>query len=99
MNRKKQLPGSAFSGSTETGPKTDPKKMNSSDTLTDQSDRSNELKNLITFESSHLSVWQVFHIIMAIVLRFNLSDEVWQAILDLIKLAAGPKFKYLDTSK
>lgn len=59
----------------------------------------NELKNVIMFKISNLSVWQVFTAVMAIILRYNLSDEVHQAILDLVKLLAGPDFKFLDTSK
>ncbi|XP_044577088.1 uncharacterized protein LOC123260165 isoform X1 [Cotesia glomerata] len=66
---------------------------------TDIKETINGLKNLIMFKSANLSVWQVFTAVMAIIVGFNLSDEVHQALLELIKFVSGPEFKYLDTSK
>ncbi|CAD6234322.1 GSCOCG00012392001-RA-CDS, partial [Cotesia congregata] len=51
------------------------------------------------FQVSSLSVWQVLNMTMAIVLRFHLSDEAHQAILELIKVLAGPDFKNFSISK
>ncbi|XP_057329179.1 uncharacterized protein LOC130670022 [Microplitis mediator] len=62
-------------------------------------DLMNLYKNTIMFKNSNLSIWQVFTAVMAIVIRFNLSDQAHQAILELIKFIAGPDFKFLDTSK
>ncbi|XP_057324143.1 uncharacterized protein LOC130666848 [Microplitis mediator] len=59
----------------------------------------NELVKWVMFKSSGISVWEVLHMVTAITIRFNLSDEAQQAILQLIKLLAGPEFDYLDTSK
>lgn len=53
----------------------------------------------IMFKSSNISVLQVLNMITAITIRFSLSDEAQQAILQLIKILAGPDFQFLDVSK
>ncbi|CAG5093415.1 Protein of unknown function [Cotesia congregata] len=98
---------SAFSGLSEAESRSYTKGKKENDAannsgLCDKSLREDDLyklKNTIMFEPSNLSVWQVLTMIMAIVVRFNLSDEIQQAIISLMKLAAGPQFKCLDTSK
>lgn len=71
-----------------------PKKNNDSEKM-DTEDWLNE----IMFKASNISVWKVFYMVNTITLKYNLSDEVQQAILNAFKISAGPEFKDLDTSK
>lgn len=55
--------------------------------------------NMIMFYESSMKVKEVFAMIQAIYLRFNLSKEARQAILELVKLLAGPDFASLNISQ
>lgn len=50
------------------------------------------LKNVIMFEASNTSAWEVFNMVQAITLRFNFSQEAKHAVLEFARILAGPKF-------
>ena len=51
------------------------------------------------FDASKVTVWEVFNMIQALSLRFKLTDEAQQALLDFTKVLAGSKFDNLNTTK
>lgn len=55
--------------------------------------------NMIMFYESSIKVKEVFVMIQAIYLRFNLPKKVRQALLELVKLLAGPDFASLNISQ
>ncbi|XP_008554679.1 uncharacterized protein LOC103576304 isoform X2 [Microplitis demolitor] len=57
------------------------------------------LAEWIMFKSSGISVLEVLNMIAAISIRFSLSDEANQAVLQLIKILAGSEFQLIDVSK
>ncbi|XP_011858914.1 PREDICTED: uncharacterized protein LOC105556431 [Vollenhovia emeryi] len=53
----------------------------------------------IMFEAAGLSIFQVFTMIQALCLRYHHSDESRHALLNLIKILAGPKFRHINITK
>lgn len=53
----------------------------------------------IMFEAANLSISQVHIMVQALCLRYHLSDECRHALLNLIKILAGPKFSSMNTTK
>ena len=46
------------------------------------------------FDASKVTVWEVFNMIQALSLRFELTDKAQQALLDFTKVLAGSKLEY-----
>ncbi|CAL1672806.1 unnamed protein product [Lasius platythorax] len=53
----------------------------------------------IMFEAAGLSISQVFIMIQALCLRYHHSDESRHALLNLVKILAGPKFSHINITK
>lgn len=65
----------------------------------DNFDSKTYYENWIMFESSNISVWEVFNMIQAMSRRFKFSGEVQQSVLEFTKILAGPKFENFNTTK
>jgi hypothetical protein len=57
------------------------------------------LKNVIMFEASNTSAWEVFNMVQAIALRFNFSQEAKHAVLEFARILAGSKFANFKMTK
>lgn len=53
----------------------------------------------IMFEAADLSISQVFIMIQALCLRYHHSDESRHALLNFVKILAGPKFNHINITK
>ncbi|KAJ8682814.1 hypothetical protein QAD02_018606 [Eretmocerus hayati] len=63
------------------------------------SQKFNELLSVIIFPSSKISVEDVLNMTQAIYLRYKIPIQAKLAILELIKVLAGPEFKNLNLSE
>ncbi|OXU21401.1 hypothetical protein TSAR_001119 [Trichomalopsis sarcophagae] len=72
---------------------------NDSDIHFKDSDSEESVLDLLMFKESNLLVRDVVTMISAFSLRFSVSDEGRIQLMDMFKLAAGPKFEHCKISK